>query len=162
MRELYFQYDENGAFVAPAQYFNEHPGEGWTTTPLTLENSISPRYDAETDEWYEGADSSEVIAKLTTTAIDAEYQRYLQRKADGENAYLMISAELRMAKLGGEISDAVHKIIEHELEPVRAEVVLGQWIGGLQKLEVVGATIIGATMYNDLHSRISTYIAANY
>lgn len=111
-----------------------------------------------TVESYQGIHPNELAEKQ----IGDEFQKYIKRQQDGIEAYLLISAELRMAKFGGIISDAAHKIIEKTLEPVRAEVVLGQWVGGLQKLEEIGSTIIGQTMYDDLYNRITTYITNNY
>jgi hypothetical protein len=95
-------------------------------------------------------------------ALEDEYQLYIKRKDDGMKAYLMISAELRTAKLSGQINEEQHQVIESTLEGVREEVVLGQWIGAKRKLELIGSTLIGETMYNDLHSRITSYISDNY
>ncbi|RZJ67693.1 MAG: hypothetical protein EOO50_05265 [Flavobacterium sp.] len=95
-------------------------------------------------------------------AVEDEYCKYLKRKADGESAYLKISAKLRVSKLGGLINDEEHIAVESAIEPVRAEIVLGQWIGGKQKLEAIGSEIIGENFYNELLTIITSYIDENY
>ena len=71
--------------------------------------------------------------------IEAEFLKYQQRERDGMDAYLKISAEFRVAKISGQISEAEHKAIEELLIPVRDEIRAGQWISGLIKLETLGA-----------------------
>ena len=121
---------------------------------------VKPKFDRfpNPTEVVEGVTIDEIQANI----IDNEFQRYLQRKEDGIYAYLRISAELRMSKLGGLITDEEHRAIEIALEPVRAEVVLGQWIGAEQKLVELGFQTIGEAMYHNLSNRLTTYIAENY
>jgi len=150
----YFIYDSDG--YGFYQYFNEgeQPANSYLKEGIcTLKK---PRF--VNGELIETITSNE----LQTAKIENEYQLYLQRKDDGICAYLKISAELRLAKLGGQISDEEHRMIESELEPTRAEVVLGQWIGAKQKLEDAGSSIIGEAMYNDLMTRLENYITENY
>jgi hypothetical protein len=78
------------------------------------------------------------------------------------DAYLKISAEFRVAKLSGQISEAEHKAIEELLIPVRDEIRAGQWISGLIKLEALGSENIGVTLYDRLHLQISNYIELCY
>ena len=78
--------------------------------------------------------------------LNEEYQRYLQRQKDGINAYMMISAEFRLAKLSGVISEAEHGAIEEFLTPVRNEIIAGQWKKGLELLVGVGNSIIGGDL----------------
>lgn len=91
-----------------------------------------------------------------------EFQNYLKRAEDGKNAYLKLSAELRLAKLSGQINDTAHTVIEDTLVPVRDEVMSGQWISGLNKLEAIGTSIIGEAFYNRLHTQLTAYINENY
>jgi len=86
---------------------------------------------------------------------------YKKRTQDGINAYAEISAEFRLAKLAGVISEEQHGAIEETLIPVRNEVLAGQWISALQKLEAIGVAI-GSELYDRLHTQISNYIAENY
>ena len=106
-----------------------------------------------------------LIETHTPTAdelIEAEFLKYQQRERDGMDAYLKISAEFRVAKISGQISEAEHKAIEELLIPVRDEIRAGQWISGLIKLETLGSQNIGATLYNRLHLQISNYIELCY
>lgn len=91
-----------------------------------------------------------------------EFQIYLKRKKDGEQAYLKISAEFRLAKLNGVISEETHRFIENILKPVRNEVMFGQWKEALFILEEIGNSQIGNELYNRLHLQISNYINENY
>lgn len=93
---------------------------------------------------------------------EGEFQLYLKRKTDGENAYLKLSAEFRLAKLSGQISEATHSYLEELLTPVRNEVMFGQWKKGLSILESIGISQIGAELYNRLHLQITNYISENY
>jgi len=95
-------------------------------------------------------------------ALDVETENYIKRVNDGINAYARISAEFRMAKLSGQISEEQHHSVEVVLIPVRNEVLAGQWISAKIQLEQIGSSIIGETLYNRLHTQISNYINENY
>jgi len=101
---------------------------------------------------------------VTTTEelIEIEFAKYQQRERDGMDAYLKISAEFRVAKLSGQISEAEHKAIEELLIPVRDEIRAGQWISGLVKMEALGSQNIGVALYDRLYLQISNYIAQCY
>lgn len=94
--------------------------------------------------------------------LNEEYQKYLQRQKDGVNAYMMISAEFRLAKLSGVISEAEHGAIEELLTPVRNEVIAGQWIKGKQLLVELGSEVIGIDLYNKIFNQLDEYIIQNY
>lgn len=91
-----------------------------------------------------------------------EQARYRQRKEDGIEAFLKISAELRLAKLSGAINEEAQRAVELAIEPVRDEVVLGQWISAREKLEIIGFTIIGQEFYNRIFNDLNNYINENY
>lgn len=95
-------------------------------------------------------------------SLESETQKYIQRTKDGINAYAKISAEFRLAKLSGQISEAAHGYIDNLLIPVRNEVLAGQWISGLQKLEAIGSLQVGQELYDRLHSQLTDYITENY
>lgn len=106
-----------------------------------------------------------LIETHVTTAeelIEIEFAKYQQRERDGMDAYLKISAEFRVAKLSGQISEAEHKAIENLLIPVRDEIRAGQWISGLVKMEALGSQNIGVALYDRLYLQISNYIAQCY
>jgi hypothetical protein len=112
-------------------------------------------------EWIEGATDEEIEQEQQVEALRIETEMYKKRTQDGINAYAEISAEFRLAKLAGVITEAQHGAIEETLIPVRNEVLAGQWISALQKLEAIGVAI-GSELYNRLHTQISNYIAENY
>lgn len=100
--------------------------------------------------------------ELLEEALINETHKYIQRQQDGVNAYAKISAEFRLAKLNGQITEAEHSVIESLLRPVRDEVLAGQWITALEILEQLGDAAIGLDLYTKLHTQISNYIAENY
>ena len=91
-----------------------------------------------------------------------EVQKYKKRTEDGQNAYLELSAEFRLAKIGGLISEETRAAIEKALIPVRNEVLAGQWKSALKELEILGNILLGNDLYNRLHLQISNYIEQNY
>jgi len=95
-------------------------------------------------------------------SLELETQRYVKRTQDGINAYAKISAEFRLAKLSGQISEQAHGYIENLLIPVRNEVLAGQWISALMKLEALGVVQVGQELYNRLHLQLTDYITQNY
>jgi len=101
-------------------------------------------------------------SELLEQALNNETQKYIQRTQDGVNAYAKLSAEFRLAKLNGILSEESQKGIEATLIPVRNEVLAGQWISALQILETIGFSIIGQSLYDRLHLLLTDYISANY
>jgi len=100
--------------------------------------------------------------ELQQKALQEETQKYIQRTQDGINTYAELSAEFRLAKLNGILSEEQQKGIERILVPVRNEVLAGQWISALQLLEEIGFTNIGESLYNRLHLLLTDYITLNY
>jgi hypothetical protein len=95
-------------------------------------------------------------------SLELETQLYIKRTQDGINAYAKISAEFRLAKLSGQISEQTHGYIENLLIPVRNEVLAGQWISALMKLEDLGVAQVGKELYERLHLQLTDYITQNY
>lgn len=102
------------------------------------------------------------IEEQSAFAIEKETQTYLKRIADGANAISKFSAELRVAKLAGTISEEGHKVVDKALKPVRDEVLAGQWISAKDELILLGTNIIGQTLYDRIYTEIQTYIDNNY
>lgn len=107
------------------------------------------------------ATHEEIAEQTQAEQLRKETEMYKKRTLDGINAYAEISAEFRLAKLSGVISEEQHAAIEETLIPVRNEVLAGQWISARQKLEGIGV-VIGVQLYNRLHTQISNYINENY
>lgn len=95
-------------------------------------------------------------------AINSEHEKYLKRRVDGLNMYLELCAETRVLKLNGVNTEEFHELLSAATEPVRNEIVLGQWEDGLRKLETIGSGVIGQAFYDRLHNSISEYITNNY
>ena len=95
-------------------------------------------------------------------SLELETQRYIKRTQDGINAYAKISAEFRLAKLSGQISEQTHGYIENLLIPVRNEVLAGQWISALMKIEDLGVAQVCKELYERLHLQLTDYITQNY
>ena len=102
--------------------------------------------------------TNEEISLLT---LKKESDSYINRMTDGKKMYAEISAEFRLAKLSGMITEEQHEAIEDALIPVRNEVLAGQWISALQKLEEIGVSV-GSELYQRLHTQITNYINENY
>ena len=93
--------------------------------------------------------------------IETEYQKYVQRKIDGEEYHLRICAELRVMKLGGGITQEQYDAIYAATAPTRNEVVAGQWLSGLKEFEKLSG-VLSAALYNRIHTDITNYITLNY
>ena len=107
------------------------------------------------------ATPEEIAEQTQAEQLKKETEMYKKRTLDGINAYAEISAEFRLAKLSGILTEEQHGAIESILIPVRNEVLAGQWISARQKLEGIGV-VIGVQLYNRLHTQISNYINENY
>ena len=94
--------------------------------------------------------------------VSEEFQRYEQRKIDGQNAVLMLEAKLRVMKLLGVITEESHKGIDALLEPIAIAVERGQWIDGRDKLVALGSELIGQDMYDSIFAQITDYVTENY
>ena len=109
---------------------------------------------AETEELT--ADEAKAINQNT------EFDLYMNRKEDGIRRYLMISAEFRLAKLGGDITPEFHILLEDTLKPVRDEMVLGQFKNALRFLEAIGSSVITVVNYDRFHLSLTKSITKTY
>jgi len=109
-----------------------------------------------------GGTPQEIMQLQSKQYLEAETRRYEQRTVDGQKAYAKISAEFRLAKLAGLITEQAHGVIEKLLINVRNEILAGQWKSGLMELETLGNAIIGVDLYNRLHTQISDYVTISY
>ena len=114
------------------------------------------------DTWfiyYEDKIPEMVTKDPNTLAIFNEKLKYYERTPDGLDAYLNIAAEFRLCGLSRDI----RKSLENQLEAVRNELVNGQWVTSLEKLEECGITTeLTQEIYDRLHLSLTTYISANY
>ena len=153
--------DENGFYLD--SYTLDYPyfQEDWTLTEVPLTGSFIKRKLVD-NVWVEGATPEEIHQLQIGTAKSNETEAYKKRTQDGINAYAEISAEFRLAKLNGIISEETQRYVERALIPVRNEVLAGQWISAKNELELLGIESIGVDLYNRLHNQISDYINLNY
>ena len=97
------------------------------------------------------------------TPIEEEKIKYDQRVLDGQDAYLMLMAELRITSKQYNLHRDVNKFIEEKLELVKSQVINGQWISAREKLDLV---IVEGYLTQELYDRIKleldTYISENY
>jgi len=112
-------------------------------------------------KWIETATQEEIDSLSSLSLIKNETELYRKRQCDGVYAYAEISAEFRLAKLSGVISEEQHSAIESALIPVRNEVLAGQWISAINILEQIGNSI-GQELYDRLHNQLTNYINFNY
>lgn len=156
--------DDTPAQTYPSNWIAENSGKiingalvsEWVLAPKYTGNFVKPKWNG--TEYYESA-TPEYISSLQ---IVNETNLYLKRANDGRDAYAAISAEFRVAKLNGIITEEAHAVIERTLIPVRNEVLAGQWISALNELEIIGSVVIGLELYDRLHLQISNYIFENY
>lgn len=109
-------------------------------------------------DFFEGEEEE----KTQKESLKSETENYVKRSKDGCLAYAEISAEFRLAKLNGVLSEETHSVIEKTLIPVRNEVLAGQWISAKNELILLGSSVIGQQLYDRLLNQITNYISENY
>lgn len=149
----------NGLFAGNYRFIDEVPNDKEIVNIEYTYNFYKPFWNG--SEWVEGSTAEEIQESYILQAKKNETELYKKRQIDGVNAYAEISAEFRLAKLSGLLSEEQHGAIESILIPVRNEVLAGQWISARNILEEIG-TSIGSELYDRLHSQITNYINENY
>jgi len=121
-------------------------------------------------EWFQNNNYPEIVdffngeeeLSIFEKQKETEFLAYEKRCLDGRIAYNRLNAEFRVLKENGAIPQAYYDMISEVLLPVRNEVLAGQWISALQKLESIGSALIGIDLYNRLYAQITNYISINY
>jgi hypothetical protein len=152
-----YVYDKDG-FLIYASSYDVLKNESYTLIEPNV-NFKKPKFI--NGQWVESLSFQEIEAKIKEKQLAQETELYIKRSEDGKKAYAKISAEFRLAKLNGFITEEEHGIIEDMLIPVRNEVLAGQWISAKQKLEEIGV-VIGSVLYQKLRKQFSDYITKNY
>ncbi len=93
---------------------------------------------------------------------DDEYIKYLNRVAVGKDRYLKLCGEFRVSRDKGEISQEFYELLEDTLEPIRTEIVNGQFITAKRKLIVIGSELITEQFYNRFLNTIEQDIEELY
>lgn len=137
--------------------------KNWQTTNIIpTDEQIKLGFKFINNGWVDIRTAQEIAEITASKILKAETNNYLQRTKDGQEAYAKISAEFRLAKLAGVITEAAHGFIENTLIGVRNEILAGQWKSGLALLETLGSSAIGVDLYNRLHTQISDYVSQSY
>lgn len=159
---MIYRLDENNNLICGYSENYPHFQEDW----ILIETDLLPNdffhiKNWNVSEWVEGLTESELAEIEAKKLLKEETEMYRKRQCDGVLAYAEISAEFRLAKLSGILTEEQHGAIEDALIPVRNEVLAGQWKSARQKLEEIGV-VIGVELYNRLHTQITNYINENY
>lgn len=148
---------QTGEVLYTVASFEETNEVGVTKTPCIV-SYIKPYFNVLTNEYYEGENPQAIY----NIRLEEETRKYIERTNDGITAIAKFSAELRLAKLAGVITEDGHKAIDSALTPIRTEILAGQWISGKQLLEELGTSIIGQQLYDRIYNEINNYILLNY
>jgi hypothetical protein len=100
--------------------------------------------------------------ELEENNLELETERYKKRASDGINSYAKMSAEFRLAKISGLMTNESHYALENILRPVRDEVLAGQWITAKSLLLEIGSDAIGDDLFSKVLNLITDYITINY
>ena len=91
-----------------------------------------------------------------------ELSRYQTRQSRGLQRYLNLCAEFRIAKESGSITPEFYETLEDTLEPVRTELVNGQFITAKRKLIEIGSSIVTQELYDRFYNSIQIDINELY
>ncbi len=91
-----------------------------------------------------------------------EFAKYQLRQSRGLQRYLNLCAEFRIAKESGSITPEFYQLLEDTLEPVRTELVNGQFITAKRKLIEIGSSIVTQELYDRFYNSIQTDIEELY
>lgn len=149
------EYSNKIKYLPSGEVFNQDDrDERYLTYLVWLKNENAP----EKVDFFE----EEETEKLALEQLSYETAKYIQRSKDGQEAYAKISAEFRLAKLNGQITEEAHAIVEKILIPVRNEVLAGQWMSAINELISIGSELIGESLFYRLYSQIDNYIQYSY
>ena len=93
---------------------------------------------------------------------ESEYNKYLQRVEKGKEKYLKLCSEFRLSRDKEEITQEFYELLEDTLEPVRTELVNGQFVTAKRKLIAIGSLIITQELYDRFYNSIQTDIDELY
>ncbi len=152
-----FNYDKLDAEVHYADGFRE------LVKPTIEENQYLSNlyFDNDNDYFtYEVITLSE--EEISEKRQNEELSRYQIRQSRGLQRYLNLCAEFRIAKESGSITPEFYQLLEDTLEPVRTELVNGQFITAKRKLIEIGSSIVTQELYDRFYNSIQTDIEELY
>lgn len=110
--------DNNGFSIGVYEdetIINNHKSNGYKEVPVCDEVFYIKKWDKSINKWVEGLTIGEINEINYQETLRLETEKYVQRSKDGRLAYAEISAEFRLAKLNGIISEESHASIEKAL-----------------------------------------------
>ncbi len=87
---------------------------------------------------------------------------YQERISKGKDKYLKLCGEFRKSRDRGELNQEFYELLEDTLEPVRRELVNGQFITAKRKLIAIGSSIITQELYDRFYDSIQIDIDELY
>ena len=93
---------------------------------------------------------------------ESEYFKYQARVSKGKEKYLKLCGEFRLSRDRGSITQEFYELLEDTLEPVRTELVNGQFITAKRKLIAIGSSIITQELYDRFYNSIQIDIDELY
>lgn len=98
------------------------------------------------------------------SALDLEFEKYGIRKKDGENMFLRLMAEIRLARLSNNLPLSWSDNILHAFEKVKQNVIEGQWKTAQVECDkiVVDGVIVTQAFLNRIKNTIDSYVLLNY
>ena len=152
-----FNYDKLDAEVHYADGFRE-----LVTPTLEVNQYLTTLYfDSENDIYtYEVEAYSDEDIRLQEN--ESEYLKYQERVSKGKEKYLKLCGEFRLSRDRGSITQEFYELLEDTLEPVRTELVNGQFITAKRKLIAIGSSIISQELYDRFYNSIQTDIEELY
>lgn len=128
----------------------------WETVILYDGNFLEPLFNG--TEWVEGASQESI--KIDDN--EKEYREYVKRIDKGQEKYLKLCGEFRKSRDRGELNQEFYELLEDTLEPVRRELVNGQFITAKRKLIAIGSSIISQELYDRFYNSIQSDIDELY
>lgn len=133
----------------------------WQLTDVLPEPSIKePIWND--GEWIESLTPEVEQQRTIAQMLENEKTQYEKRIDDGRKYYAQVSAEFRLARLGGQLTNEQHSGIENIYRPVRDEILAGQWLTAKELATAIDINIVGADIYNKILNKITEYVAENY
>jgi hypothetical protein len=112
--------------------------------------------------WIESLTPEVEQQRAISQMLENEQRQYEKRIEDGRKYYAQVSAEFRLARLSGQLSNEQHAGIENIYRPVRDEILAGQWLTAKELATAIDINIVGADIYNKILDKITEYVAENY
>lgn len=149
-------------------YFSTKYGVFIHKTLAVVQDENNPIYQAQLEYQRNGGVFDDIDEQYIDTSvklpslIEKETKLYEKRIQDGIKAVAQVSAENRVYRLSGAVSTERLNEIEALTEPVRREILAGQWVSAKRILEDIGIEALGEPPYVRYHTEITNYINENY